>query len=93
MSRTSCYPLLRSPPSWHLGQPVATLENPERWLLSDDWRSPSLLARARAGIADLVSARVGGDCWAPDGNAAQLGPPNGAAIVVLPDKRDPGAPP
>ncbi|HEX4044023.1 MAG TPA: capsular polysaccharide biosynthesis protein [Xanthobacteraceae bacterium] len=87
-SRTSSYGLLRGPQSWPVKQPISVPEDPERWLRRDDWRSESLLARARDGIAGLISARLGGDCWAPDPGSAPLGLPARAAIVVLPDKGD-----
>ncbi len=77
--------LLRGPQSWLADRPIAILENPELWLLTDEPLSVELARRARAGMRAMVKARVGGDCWAVDPGAKALGLPDHYALVVLPD--------
>lgn len=80
-SRVLTSGLLRGPDVW--SKPVPAISTTRDWLTyleNHEASAPALLERARSGIAAIVEARIGGDCWSP---AVGLAPEDRAPSLLL----------
>jgi capsular polysaccharide export protein len=77
--------LLRGPNFWSLETRAVSMFSAdlcERLLASDNWCNAGLIERALAGIAALVEAEIGGNCWSEATDDPALSHP--CVLVVAP---------